>query len=90
MKKLVFSTSLLLMLFSCGNRQSSTQPIVEEQPKSVQIQDTLENVLTTPTDDSVAVKKKNKRRRQEAPKHNSPDQEAIDSIKAAKAKLKNS
>jgi len=101
MRKLLFSTSLTLSLFGCASRENTT--VVKEQPKEVSPESTSgadrqgphkSGVQQTalpaesgnqPMDES-APKKENTV--VEMPKHEGPEQNEVDSIKAAKAKLK--
>jgi PBP1b-binding outer membrane lipoprotein LpoB len=95
MRRLSFLTSILsgALLFSCSNRaegKKSVEPIVENT--KAQIENATDTAVATSTEvnnDTIIRKVKNKGGTiKEAPKHGTPDQQKLDSIKAAKAKNK--
>lgn len=97
MKKLLFLISVFFFashLSSCGNRKNSktpVEPIVENKSENIGVVgDTARAESSNIMNDTTASKHVSKPNKvQEAPKHNAPDQAKIDSIKAAKAKIKN-
>lgn len=96
MRKLLFLISVLCLVFlaySCGNRKSakeSLNPIQESDKANLNVtKDTAYSESSSNVVDSTAAKRIMKKKKvAEAPQPNSPDQEKIDSIKAAKAKVK--
>lgn len=101
MKKLLFFTSFTLSLLGCASRENTM--VVKEQPKEMNsepsssadqeqphksgVQQTGLPAESSPQPaDAAAPNKENTVI--EMPKHEGPDQNEVDSIKAAKAKLK--
>lgn len=91
---LISVVSLGVIFGSCGNRKKSEQidkPIVEEVGSNGNfVEDTVYSKSAGSPKDTLILKKGRKgTKMKEAPIHQAPDQEKIDSIKAAKAKEKN-